>query len=123
MPGKQKNLTTEEALDLYFSLPDDADESETECEESDNKAPSDLDAEESIEEEQVSPGTQKRKGKPRKAFTGSPKKRRISTEKSVAAEDDAVAEECPSRHPQMLFLLNKAFRGQHATGRIPTLFF
>lgn len=53
--------------------------------------PSDLDVEESSEEE-ATPRTRKRKGKPRKAFTGSRKKRRVSTEKSVTAEDDAVAE-------------------------------
>lgn len=90
--GKKRNLTPEEALDLYFSLPDlesaSEDDSEEEyCEE----LPCDLQSENDSESDgvELAVPTVKRKKKPPRVNTSKQKKRRCSSTAGSSAAADA----------------------------------
>lgn len=89
--GTRKNLTTEEAHDLSFSLPDLESASEDDSdEEYFEELPCYLQSEKGSESDEVelAVSTEKRKKKPPRAYTGKQKKRHCgSTAGSTAAAD------------------------------------
>ncbi|KAH6941205.1 hypothetical protein HPB50_015095 [Hyalomma asiaticum] len=88
---KKRNLTPEEALDLYFSLPDLESASEDDSEEYCEELPSDLQSENDSESDEVELAvpTVKRKKKPPRLYTGKQKKRRCSSTAGSSAAADA----------------------------------
>ncbi|KAH7961812.1 hypothetical protein HPB52_012245 [Rhipicephalus sanguineus] len=90
--GKKRNPTPEEALDLYFSLPDlesaSEDDSEEECFE---ELPCELQSENDSgsDEVELAVPTVKHKKKPPRVYTGKQKKKRCSSTAGSSAAADA----------------------------------
>ncbi|XP_040073232.1 piggyBac transposable element-derived protein 4-like [Ixodes scapularis] len=97
MPGKRKRLSPEEALEVFFSLPDDPNDSADENGDGSEDELLDLDPDECREDEDedevplAAPCTSKRKRKPRKSYTGKRKKQKRSERTEPDPEDDDTA--------------------------------